>query len=106
MASSWRVQRNRPAESVQFILFSAGAMADSPSSPNDPKENLKLRPKKSILKAASLDKTSQREAHFDEMNIIATLHPADKDYGHMRIDVRNPHTPVAFFLFNLRFCGF
>ncbi|KAI5632470.1 protein phosphatase inhibitor 2 (IPP-2) domain-containing protein [Phthorimaea operculella] len=65
-------------------------------------QNLQKKPAKGILKTSrSIDQTDgqassskrAKEQRFDESNIIETFHPANKDYGHMKID--EPKTPYS-----------
>lgn len=63
-------------------------------------ENLLKRPQKGILKTSSSfeQQEAQRRAQdikWDEMNILQTLHPPDKDYGHMKIE--EPKTPYNYY---------
>ncbi|PSN36851.1 hypothetical protein C0J52_14968 [Blattella germanica] len=51
------------------------------------------KPKKGILKREST-KPKKKSAAWDEINLIQTFHPSDKDYGFMKVD--EPPTPYNY----------
>lgn len=58
------------------------------------------KPCKGILKSSSFDKqfgasgSNRKSAKFDEINVLQTYHPPNKDYGHMKVD--EPKTPYNY----------
>ena len=54
----------------------------------------KKTPKGILKKSGAPSRDHNKSTTFDEMNIITTLHPADKDYGHIKID--EPPTPYNY----------